>query len=91
MGGPTKGFQLASLKESEPTKGFQLAAREKGCLKRLTQEGGRKGLGVLTGLVGLCLASQTREVTFQIFTSWQVEHCWVPFKMAKGKLVLFSR
>lgn len=43
MGGPTKGFQLVSLKESEPTEGFQLAARKKGCcLKHLSQkEGGR--------------------------------------------------
>jgi len=42
MGGPTKGFQLASQKESEPTEGFQLAARKKGCLQRLSQkEGGR--------------------------------------------------
>jgi len=42
MGGSVKGFQLASLKESEPTKGFQLAARKKGCLKCLSQkEGGR--------------------------------------------------
>ena len=29
VGGPTKGFQLASLKESETTEGFQLAARKK--------------------------------------------------------------
>jgi hypothetical protein len=40
MGGSAKGFQLASLKESEATKGFQLAARKEGCLKRLSQKEG---------------------------------------------------
>jgi hypothetical protein len=45
MGGPTKGFQLASQKERDPPKGFQLAARQKGCLKHLSQQEGRRARG----------------------------------------------